>query len=85
MNNIYVRLDESAYSDFSKFELTDNQKKQIISQIVEMKYERGKKPDYYHGNRTIQFAVINRDLRFIMYFNLDICRPDWSVAVLNDR
>jgi hypothetical protein len=50
-----------------------------------MKYERYKKPDYYHGNRTISFAVINHDLQFQIYFHLDICRPEWSVAVLNDK
>ena len=84
-DNISVRLDRTAYSDFSKFELTDIQKEQIISQIIEMKYERYKKPDYYHGNRTISFAVINHDLRFQMYFNLDICKPEWSVVVLNAK
>lgn len=84
-DNIIIRLDRTSYSDFSKFELTDIQKEQIISQIIEMKYERGRKPDYYHGNRTISFAVINHDLQFQMYFNLDICRPEWSVVVLNDK
>ncbi len=84
-DNINIRLDRTSYSDFSKFELTDIQKQQITSQIVEMKYGRGRKPDYYHGDRTISFAVINRDLQFMMYFHLDICRPEWSVAVLNDK
>lgn len=84
-DDINIRLDRTSYSDFSKFELTDIQKQQIISQIVAMKYERGRKPDHYHGDRTISFTVINRDLQFLMYFHLDICRPEWSVAVLNDR
>ena len=84
-DDINIRLDRTSYSDFYKFELTDIQNQQIISQIVEMKYERGRKSDYYHGDRTISFAVINRDLQFQMYFNLDICRPEWSVVVLNDK
>ncbi len=83
--NIIFQMEKTSYVDDSGLELSTIQEQNIISSVLELKFSRGKVPAFYHGDRTISFRLMSQDHKFNMYINLDICRPEWSIVVLDEK